>query len=152
MSPQPGSGHQEDGPVWVQPVHRRPDGPGAGALPAGRHQGEPAGLQVALPGAPACLVTPPSPVNDLQVCDIISKWEQASKEQHSGKPESSRTVRLTYKSRWGELTRHRLSPATRSARTRSRLASSWPQLPRLHLAADWLPLPARKANSIHPSL
>lgn len=34
-----------------------------------------------------------------QVCDIISKWEQASKEQHSGKSESTRTVRLTYKSR-----------------------------------------------------
>ena len=35
----------------------------------------------------------------LQVCDIISKWEQASKEQHTGKSENTRTVRLTYKNR-----------------------------------------------------
>ncbi|XP_039426049.1 pleckstrin homology domain-containing family H member 2 isoform X5 [Corvus cornix cornix] len=34
-----------------------------------------------------------------QICDIISKWEQASKEQHPGKCEGTRTVRLTYKNR-----------------------------------------------------
>ncbi|XP_075903426.1 pleckstrin homology domain-containing family H member 2 isoform X2 [Nelusetta ayraudi] len=38
-------------------------------------------------------------LGNIKVCDIISKWEQASKEQHSGKSESTRTVRLTYKSR-----------------------------------------------------
>uniref|UniRef100_A0A8C5B2T6 Pleckstrin homology, MyTH4 and FERM domain containing H2 n=1 Tax=Gadus morhua TaxID=8049 RepID=A0A8C5B2T6_GADMO len=35
----------------------------------------------------------------IKVCDIISKWEQASKEQHTGKSENTRTVRLTYKNR-----------------------------------------------------
>ncbi|CAJ1066904.1 pleckstrin homology domain-containing family H member 2 [Xyrichtys novacula] len=35
----------------------------------------------------------------VKICDIISKWEQASKEQHTGKSENTRTVRLTYKSR-----------------------------------------------------
>ncbi|KAM9803961.1 pleckstrin homology domain-containing family H member 2 [Neosynchiropus ocellatus] len=35
----------------------------------------------------------------VKVCDIISKWEQASKEQKSGKSENARTVRLTYKNR-----------------------------------------------------
>ncbi|XP_031139983.1 pleckstrin homology domain-containing family H member 2 [Sander lucioperca] len=35
----------------------------------------------------------------IKICDIISKWEQASKEQHTGKSESTRTVRLTYKNR-----------------------------------------------------
>lgn len=35
----------------------------------------------------------------IKICDIISKWEQASKEQHTGKSESPRTVRLTYKNR-----------------------------------------------------
>ncbi|XP_061914794.1 pleckstrin homology domain-containing family H member 2 [Entelurus aequoreus] len=35
----------------------------------------------------------------IKMCDIISKWEQASKEQHSGKSENTRTVRLTYKNR-----------------------------------------------------
>ncbi|XP_076017082.1 pleckstrin homology domain-containing family H member 2 [Genypterus blacodes] len=35
----------------------------------------------------------------IKICDIISKWEQASKEQHTGKSENTRTVRLTYKSR-----------------------------------------------------
>lgn len=34
-----------------------------------------------------------------QICDIISKWEQASKEQHTGKSENARTVKLTYKNR-----------------------------------------------------
>lgn len=37
--------------------------------------------------------------HDRQICDIISKWEQASKEQHTGKSENTRTVRLTYKNR-----------------------------------------------------
>ncbi|XP_076798506.1 pleckstrin homology domain-containing family H member 2 isoform X3 [Arvicanthis niloticus] len=36
---------------------------------------------------------------NIKICDIISKWEQASKEQQSGKCEGSRTVRLTYKNR-----------------------------------------------------
>ncbi|KAE8600643.1 hypothetical protein XENTR_v10013342 [Xenopus tropicalis] len=36
---------------------------------------------------------------NLKICDIISKWEQASKEQHPGKCDGSRTVRLTYKNR-----------------------------------------------------
>ncbi|KAG8443617.1 hypothetical protein GDO86_008966 [Hymenochirus boettgeri] len=36
---------------------------------------------------------------NLKICDIISKWEQASKEQHPGKCDVSRTVRLTYKNR-----------------------------------------------------
>ncbi|XP_074503019.1 pleckstrin homology domain-containing family H member 2 isoform X2 [Sebastes fasciatus] len=35
----------------------------------------------------------------IKVCDIISKWEQASKEMHTGKSENTRTVRLTYKNR-----------------------------------------------------
>ncbi|XP_068597340.1 pleckstrin homology domain-containing family H member 2 [Brachionichthys hirsutus] len=35
----------------------------------------------------------------VKICDIISKWEQASKEQHAGKAESAKTIRLTYKSR-----------------------------------------------------
>ncbi|XP_008274751.1 pleckstrin homology domain-containing family H member 2 [Stegastes partitus] len=35
----------------------------------------------------------------IKICDIISKWEQASKEQHTGKSENTRTVRLTYKNR-----------------------------------------------------
>ncbi|MEE6474113.1 hypothetical protein FKM82_010276 [Ascaphus truei] len=35
----------------------------------------------------------------IKVCDIISKWEQASKEQHPGKCDGTRTVRLTYKNR-----------------------------------------------------
>uniref|UniRef100_A0A146X4C5 Pleckstrin domain-containing family H member 2 n=1 Tax=Fundulus heteroclitus TaxID=8078 RepID=A0A146X4C5_FUNHE len=35
----------------------------------------------------------------IKICDILSKWEQASKEQHSGKSENTRTVRLTYKNR-----------------------------------------------------
>ncbi|XP_077470135.1 pleckstrin homology domain-containing family H member 2 [Stigmatopora argus] len=33
----------------------------------------------------------------IKICDIISKWEQASKEQNTGKSENTRTVRLTYK-------------------------------------------------------
>ncbi|RXM99213.1 Pleckstrin homology domain-containing family H member 2 [Acipenser ruthenus] len=51
----------------------------------------------------------------IKICDIISKWEQASKEQHTGKSESTRTVRLTYKNRLyfsvqarGETDRERL--------------------------------------------
>ncbi|GCB67563.1 hypothetical protein scyTo_0010265, partial [Scyliorhinus torazame] len=39
------------------------------------------------------------PRGNIKVCDIICKWEQASKEQHSGKFEGTRTVRLTYKNR-----------------------------------------------------
>ncbi|KAI3362950.1 hypothetical protein L3Q82_011620, partial [Scortum barcoo] len=35
----------------------------------------------------------------IKICDIISKWEQASKEQHTGKSENTRTIRLTYKNR-----------------------------------------------------
>lgn len=35
-----------------------------------------------------------------QICDVISKWEQALKEQHPGKNEGTRIVRLTYKNRW----------------------------------------------------
>uniref|UniRef100_A0A3Q2DE99 Pleckstrin homology domain containing, family H (with MyTH4 domain) member 2 n=1 Tax=Cyprinodon variegatus TaxID=28743 RepID=A0A3Q2DE99_CYPVA len=35
----------------------------------------------------------------IKICDILSKWEQASKEQHSGKSENTRTIRLTYKNR-----------------------------------------------------
>ncbi|KAA8584072.1 hypothetical protein FQN60_015280, partial [Etheostoma spectabile] len=35
----------------------------------------------------------------IKICDIISKWEQASKEKHTGKSENTRTVRLTYKNR-----------------------------------------------------
>uniref|UniRef100_A0A8C5DWV9 Pleckstrin homology domain containing, family H (with MyTH4 domain) member 2 n=1 Tax=Gouania willdenowi TaxID=441366 RepID=A0A8C5DWV9_GOUWI len=52
---------------------------------------------------------------DLKICDIIAKWEQASKEQHTGKCENTRTVRLTYKNRMyfslqvrGESERERL--------------------------------------------
>uniref|UniRef100_A0A4W3GV64 Pleckstrin homology, MyTH4 and FERM domain containing H2 n=1 Tax=Callorhinchus milii TaxID=7868 RepID=A0A4W3GV64_CALMI len=36
---------------------------------------------------------------NIKICDIISKWEQASKEQLPGKLEGTRTVRLTYKNR-----------------------------------------------------
>nr|XP_036846738.1 pleckstrin homology domain-containing family H member 2 [Manis javanica] len=36
---------------------------------------------------------------NIKICDIISKWEQASKEQQPGKWEGMRTVRLTYKNR-----------------------------------------------------
>uniref|UniRef100_A0A3Q3DFW0 Pleckstrin homology domain containing, family H (with MyTH4 domain) member 1 n=1 Tax=Hippocampus comes TaxID=109280 RepID=A0A3Q3DFW0_HIPCM len=32
-----------------------------------------------------------------KICDVISKWEQALKEQHPGKNEGTRIVRLTYK-------------------------------------------------------
>ncbi|XP_048338961.1 pleckstrin homology domain-containing family H member 2 [Sphaerodactylus townsendi] len=35
----------------------------------------------------------------IKICDIISRWEQVSKEQHPGKCEGTRTVRLTYKNR-----------------------------------------------------
>lgn len=35
----------------------------------------------------------------IKICDVLSKWEQASKEQHSGKSENTRTIRLTYKNR-----------------------------------------------------
>lgn len=34
-----------------------------------------------------------------QICDVISKWEQALKELHPGKNEGTRIVRLTYKNR-----------------------------------------------------
>ncbi|XP_036402517.1 pleckstrin homology domain-containing family H member 2 [Megalops cyprinoides] len=51
----------------------------------------------------------------IKICDIISKWEQASKELHTGKSESTRTVRFTYKNRLyfslqvrGETERERL--------------------------------------------
>ncbi|KAJ8418449.1 hypothetical protein AAFF_G00141580 [Aldrovandia affinis] len=51
----------------------------------------------------------------IKICDIISKWEQASKVQHTGKSESTRTVRFTYKNRLyfslqvrGETERERL--------------------------------------------
>ncbi|KAK2922223.1 pleckstrin homology domain-containing family H member 2 isoform X1 [Channa argus] len=51
----------------------------------------------------------------IKICDIISKWEQACKEQNTGKSENTRTVRLTYKNRLyfslqvrGELERERL--------------------------------------------
>uniref|UniRef100_A0A9L0RRF4 Pleckstrin homology domain-containing family H member 2 n=1 Tax=Equus caballus TaxID=9796 RepID=A0A9L0RRF4_HORSE len=36
---------------------------------------------------------------NIKICDIISKWEQASKDQQPGKWEGTRTVRLTYKNR-----------------------------------------------------
>ncbi|XP_068135812.1 pleckstrin homology domain-containing family H member 2 [Hyperolius riggenbachi] len=36
---------------------------------------------------------------NIKICDIISKWEQASKEQLAGKCDGTRTVRLTYKNR-----------------------------------------------------
>ncbi|GAB1301373.1 Pleckstrin homology domain-containing family H member 2 [Apodemus speciosus] len=39
---------------------------------------------------------------NIKICDIISKWEQASKEQQPGKCEGGRTVRLTYKNRLAE--------------------------------------------------
>uniref|UniRef100_A0AAY4DGT4 Pleckstrin homology domain containing, family H (with MyTH4 domain) member 2 n=1 Tax=Denticeps clupeoides TaxID=299321 RepID=A0AAY4DGT4_9TELE len=45
----------------------------------------------------------------LKICDIIAKWEQASK--HTGKSESTKSVRLTYKNRSrseGETERERL--------------------------------------------
>ncbi|XP_004839422.1 pleckstrin homology domain-containing family H member 2 isoform X5 [Heterocephalus glaber] len=52
---------------------------------------------------------------NIKICDIISKWEQASKEQQPGKCEGTRTVRLTYKSRlyfsmqtYGETDREKL--------------------------------------------
>ncbi|XP_017319141.1 pleckstrin homology domain-containing family H member 2 [Ictalurus punctatus] len=51
----------------------------------------------------------------LMICDIISKWEQACKELHTGKSENTRTVKLTYKNRLyfsqqlrGETERERL--------------------------------------------
>ncbi|XP_048392592.1 pleckstrin homology domain-containing family H member 2 isoform X2 [Stegostoma tigrinum] len=40
------------------------------------------------------------PQGNIKICDIICKWEQASKEQHPGKFEGTRTVRLTYKNRF----------------------------------------------------
>ncbi|XP_067901278.1 pleckstrin homology domain-containing family H member 2 isoform X2 [Heterodontus francisci] len=39
------------------------------------------------------------PQGSIKICDIICKWEQASKEQHPGKFEGTRTVRFTYKNR-----------------------------------------------------
>ncbi|KAI1894433.1 hypothetical protein AGOR_G00115760 [Albula goreensis] len=51
----------------------------------------------------------------IKICDIISKWEQASKVQQTGKSENTRTVRFTYKNRLyfslqvrGETERERL--------------------------------------------
>ncbi|XP_035255457.1 pleckstrin homology domain-containing family H member 2 [Anguilla anguilla] len=51
----------------------------------------------------------------IKICDIISKWEQASKVQQTGKSESTRTIRFTYKNRLyfsfqvrGETERERL--------------------------------------------
>nr|XP_033807347.1 pleckstrin homology domain-containing family H member 1 isoform X2 [Geotrypetes seraphini] len=51
----------------------------------------------------------------IKICDVISKWEQALKELHPGKYESTRIVRLTYKNRMyfraqmkGETERERL--------------------------------------------
>ncbi|KAM9786783.1 pleckstrin homology domain-containing family H member 1 isoform X1 [Syngnathus typhle] len=40
-----------------------------------------------------CLLPP------AKICDVISKWEQALKEQHPAKNEGTRIVRLTYKNR-----------------------------------------------------
>ncbi|TRY88747.1 hypothetical protein DNTS_029676 [Danionella cerebrum] len=52
---------------------------------------------------------------NLKICDIISKWEQASKEQQTGKSENARSVKFTYKNRLyfsqhirGETERERL--------------------------------------------
>ncbi|TSK42142.1 Pleckstrin homology domain-containing family H member 2 [Bagarius yarrelli] len=51
----------------------------------------------------------------LMICDIITKWEQACKELHTGKSENTRTVKFTYKNRLyfsqqlrGETERERL--------------------------------------------
>lgn len=41
----------------------------------------------------------------VQICDVISKWEQALKELHPGKYEGTRIVRLIYKSRFVVLFR-----------------------------------------------
>lgn len=97
VSPKPGHWYEENWTVWVQPVHRWPDRARSGALSARRHQGAPFTDAVTLAHS-KCLffkqdARPP------QICDIISKWEQASKEQHRGKSENTRTVRLTFKNR-----------------------------------------------------
>lgn len=39
-------------------------------------------------------------IHSFQICDVISKWEQALKELHPGKNEGTRIVRLTYKNRY----------------------------------------------------
>lgn len=100
-SPKPGRGYEENWTVWIQPLHRWPDRARSGALSARRHQGAPF-TDAATPAHSKCLVfkrdaRPP------QICDIISKWEQASKEQQRGKSENTRTVRLTYKNRYPEV-------------------------------------------------
>ncbi|XP_076312352.1 pleckstrin homology domain-containing family H member 1-like isoform X1 [Tachypleus tridentatus] len=37
--------------------------------------------------------------NSLKICDVITKWEQALREKHLGKFETTKAVRLTYKNR-----------------------------------------------------
>ncbi|EGW03192.1 Pleckstrin-likey domain-containing family H member 2 [Cricetulus griseus] len=69
---------------------------------------------------------------NIKICDIISKWEQASKEQQSGKCEGTRTVRLTYKNRqlyqrlstrWMALRGHNAADCVRIYLT---VARKWP--------------------------
>ena len=41
----------------------------------------------------------------LQLCDVISKWEQAfQKHNKSDRPDTSKTVKLTYKNRYTSFT------------------------------------------------
>ena len=35
----------------------------------------------------------------VQLCDVISKWEQAMRSQSQGKLDTSRIIKLTYKNR-----------------------------------------------------
>ncbi|XP_072830073.1 pleckstrin homology domain-containing family H member 2-like isoform X2 [Vicugna pacos] len=69
---------------------------------------------------------------NIKICDIISKWEQASKEQQPGKWEGTRTVRLTYKNRqlcrrlstrWMALRGHSAADCVRIYLT---VARKWP--------------------------
>lgn len=39
----------------------------------------------------------------LQLCDVISKWEQALRSQSQGKLDTSRMIKLTYKNRYVSL-------------------------------------------------
>lgn len=95
---EPEDRREEASALRVRPVRRRPVRQRPGALPAAVRQGEGTGSGQE-PGRPRTLRLTP-PVLFCQICDVISKWEQALKELHPGKNEGTRIVRLTYKNRW----------------------------------------------------
>lgn len=50
-------------------------------------------------GANAEHVSPPFPPPPMQLCDVISRWEQALRERHLGKVENTRVICLTFRNR-----------------------------------------------------